>query len=76
MQTPNAVAVPWEHWPRYEIYQFFSGMSNPFFGVTFTTDVTKVKAYTKERGISFYYALVWLCTKASRSPSISSTFTR
>ena len=30
MQTPNAVAVPWEQWPRHEIYQFFSGMSNPF----------------------------------------------
>ena len=64
MQQPKAVKVSWETWPRHEIFQFFSGMSNPFFGVTFTTDVTKVKAYTKERGLSFYYALVWLCTRA------------
>lgn len=64
MQQPNAVAVPWNEWPRHEVFQFFSGMSNPFFGVTFTTDVTKVKIYTKERGLSFYYALVYLCTKA------------
>ena len=64
MQQPNAVAVPWDQWPRQEIFQFFSGMSNPFFGVTFTTDVTKVKAYTRQRGLSFYYALVYLCTKA------------
>ena len=64
MHQPKAVKVSWETWPRHEVFQFFSGMSNPFFGVTFTTDVTKVKAYTKAHGISFYYALVWLCTKA------------
>ena len=40
MLLPNAVTVPWEEWPRREVFQFFSGMSNPFFGVTVTVDVT------------------------------------
>ena len=51
-------------WPRKEIYDFFSPISNPFYSVTFTLDVTNLYRYVRERGLSFYYALVYLCTQA------------
>lgn len=51
-------------WSRRERYEFFKGMSWPFWGVTFPVDVTKLHHWTKERGLSFYYALVYLVTKA------------
>ena len=51
-------------WPRREIYDFFSPISNPFYSVTFTLDVTNLYRYVKERELSFYYALVYLCTQA------------
>ena len=51
-------------WPRREIYAFFSGISDPFYSVTFRLDVTELRRYTKERGLSFYHSLIWLCTRA------------
>lgn len=53
-----------ETWSRREAYAHFSRVSNPFFGVTFTMDVTELYHFTRERGISFYLSLVYLCTKA------------
>ena len=43
-----------ENWPRREIYEFFTGMSNPFYMVSYTEDVTELRAFAHERGISFY----------------------
>lgn len=51
-------------WPRKEIYDFFSPISNPFYSVTFTLDVSNLCRYVKERELSFYYGLVYLCTQA------------
>ena len=51
-------------WPRREAYEFFSPISNPFYSVTFRLDVTKLHAYTKTRGLSFYHSLIWLSTRA------------
>ena len=51
-------------WPRREAFAFFSPISNPFYSVTFRLDVTKLRAYTKARGLSFYYSLIWLSTRA------------
>lgn len=51
-------------WPRAELFRFFSGVSQPFYSVTFRVDVTNLHAYTKARGISFYYALGYLVTDA------------
>lgn len=55
------------NWDRRQIYDFFSGISNPFYSITFRQDVTRLREYTKKNGISFYYALVWLCTEAINS---------
>ena len=51
-------------WPRREQFAFFSRMSQPFFSVTFRQDVARLYAFAKERRISFYYALIYLCTQA------------
>lgn len=51
-------------WPRAEKFGFFSAVSQPFYSVTFRVDVTNLHAYTKQRGLSFYYALVYLATNA------------
>lgn len=56
-----------ENWERREIFDFFSGSSDPFYMVTFKQDVTNLYRYAKEKGISFYYALVYLCTEAVNS---------
>ncbi len=54
----------YDTWPRREIYEFFSGVSQPFYSVTFRVDVTRVYEHVKARGLSFYYALTWLVTRA------------
>ena len=56
--------VELESWPRREIFRFFSGISQPFYSVTFRLDVTELRAFTKARGLSFYHSLIWLCTRA------------
>lgn len=67
MKIPEARAVSFSDWPRHEIFRFFSGMPDPFFSVTFPVDVTNVKRYSKARGLSFYYTMVWLCAQALNS---------
>ena len=54
----------WERWERKELFDFFSGVSDPFYSVCFRLDVTRLYDCCKARGLSFYYALIWLSTKA------------
>lgn len=51
-------------WPRKEIFDFFSRVSNPFYAVTFRQDVTELRSYCKAHHLSFYYGLIYLCCKA------------
>ena len=51
-------------WPRRGMYDYFSEVSNPFYSVTVQLDVTDLAAWAKREGLSFYYALVYLCTQA------------
>lgn len=54
-------------WKRREIYEAFSQFDFPFYHVAFYVDVTRLKAYTSKRGLSFYYSMIWLATKAADS---------
>ena len=54
-------------WERREAYEFFSRISDPFYMVTFRQDVTKLYDFAKANGLSFYYCMVWACTKAINS---------
>lgn len=54
-------------WARSELFDFFSAVSDPFYGVTFNLDVTNVYSFAKKHSVSFYYALTFLVTKAINS---------
>ena len=51
-------------WPRREVYGLFADCDWPFYQISFPLDVTNLRAYTKKEGLSFYFALSWLLTKA------------
>lgn len=53
-----------DSWERKELFGFFSRMTDPFYSVCFRLDVTRLHDWCRARGLSFYYALVWLSTKA------------
>lgn len=54
----------YNEWKRKDIYEFFSGISNPFYMVTFRQNVTNLYRYTKTHGLSFYAGMIWACTEA------------
>lgn len=54
-------------WSRREIYEAFSQFNFPFYHVAFYVDVTRLKTYTSKRGLSFYYSMIWLATRAADS---------
>ena len=56
-----------DKWPRREIYNLFSSKMNPFYTLSFNLDVTNVYKYAKEKSISFYSCLSYLCSKAINS---------
>ena len=56
--------IDYASWPRREIFEFFSSVSCPYYSVTFTVDVTEVYRFCREKGLSFYYCMCWLCTEA------------
>lgn len=56
--------VDMARWKRRERYEFFKGLSWPFWSVSFPVDVTGLHRWSHEKGLSFYYALVYLCTRA------------
>lgn len=49
-----------EQWPRKNHFQFFSGLSFPFYNVTSSLEVTRLYAYAKEHRLSFYYSLIYI----------------
>lgn len=51
-------------WKRRERYEFFKGLSWPFWSVSFPVDVTGLHRWSHGNGLSFYYALIYLCTRA------------
>ena len=51
-------------WARRPMFDHYSAMNHPFFSVTFRQDVTALAAYCKANRLSFYHALVFLCTRA------------
>ena len=57
MKQPEKIDI--ENWDRHEQYQFFRHYDNPFFGLTANMDVSKLLAYTKERGYSFFAAYLF-----------------
>jgi chloramphenicol O-acetyltransferase type A len=48
-----------ENWERKEQYHFFRNYDNPFFSLTASVDVTRLLAYTKKKGYSFFAAYLF-----------------
>lgn len=62
-----ALKINPDSWQRKELFDFFSGVSNPFYSVTFRLNVTQLYAFAKAQDMSFYYSLIYLSTKAINS---------
>ena len=70
-------SIDLEHWSRREQYALFSHSANPQYSLAFPLDVTPVYRWAKARGQSFYYAMIWLCTRAvNEVPAFCTTFDR
>ena len=55
--------IDMKDWPRREVYYYFSQMAPTGYSLTVEVDVTHLFAVTKERGIRFFPAYLWLVTK-------------
>ena len=56
-----------ESWARREHYRFFMGMDYPQYNLCFDVDVSKLVPFCRERGLSFYYALLFYSTQAANA---------
>ena len=52
------------NWDRLAHFNVHSQRDVPIYGITVDVDVTNLKKVTKEKDISFYYALVYLVTES------------
>lgn len=59
--------VQMENWERREHFEFYSKCSTPHYCIAFNIEVSKLLAFTRANHISFYYSLIYLCTKAMNS---------
>ena len=57
-------------WPRREHFRFFSGLGFPFYNVTTSLDVTRLHAYVRARGLSFYHALIYATLSVMNAKSL------
>ena len=64
MNAEALLRVDGPDWPRQELFSFFSQIEYPFYTVSLRLDVTKLYAYAKAHGLSFYHALVYFCTQS------------
>ena len=53
-----------ESWPRREIYEFFTPISDPFYHLTFPLNVTGLRGKCRAEGLSFYMAMTYGVVKA------------
>ncbi|GGI57301.1 CatA-like O-acetyltransferase [Winogradskyella haliclonae] len=63
----NKSRVDIANWNRKEHFEFFNTFHDPYFGVTFKVDVTKMYAKSKSNAVSFFALYLHACTKAINS---------
>lgn len=51
-------------WERKGLFEYFSKCATPHYCVAFNVDVTNLLRFTREHRISFYYSLIYLCTRS------------
>ena len=57
-------ALIYDQWSRKEIYEFFKESDFPYYSLTFRQDVTKLVDFKRKYKLSFYYAFIYLISKA------------
>ncbi len=63
MATDSYEIVDLGQWPRRELFEHFSRLRMPHFSVAANVDVSRLLAYKRARGLSFYLSLVYLVTE-------------
>ncbi len=53
-----------ENWNRKPQYEFFKSYEDPFFNVTATIEVSKLRSYCKENELSFSLACIFVALKS------------
>lgn len=56
--------IPYDEWQRKEHCEFYKNSDIPFYSTSFQLDVKNLYAYAKKKQISFYYAAIYVVTKA------------
>lgn len=51
-------------WDRKQHFEYYSKISTPHYCVAFNIDITNLLRYTREQHISFYYSMIYLCTRS------------
>ena len=59
--------IDMERWERRELYEHFSHTRQPHYAIAANIDVTKLLAYKRENGLSFYLVLIFLATESLNS---------
>lgn len=54
-------------WERREHFEFYSKCATPHYCVAFNIDITNLLFFTRKHHISFYYSLIYLCTRSLNS---------
>ena len=52
-----------QSWPRGQMFYYFSKMAPTGYSMTVNVDVTELRRSTKEAGVKFFPAYLWLVTK-------------
>ncbi len=55
-----------ENYYRQEHFEFFSSFASPFYGLTFTVDITRAKAFAEKYNASIYLTLCYLAARAAQ----------
>lgn len=50
-------------WNRKHLFEAYEGTDFPYINIGCDIDVTRLYRYTKEEGISFYFSMIYICTK-------------
>lgn len=56
-----------ELWERYELYAHFSRLKQPHYAIAANVDVTRLLAFKRREGLSFYLSLIYLVTEVLNS---------
>ncbi|MCH3972978.1 MAG: chloramphenicol acetyltransferase [Oscillospiraceae bacterium] len=59
----NFTPIDLQSWPRGQMFYYFSKMAPTGYSITVNVDVTELREFTKERGIKFFPAYLWLVTR-------------